>query len=279
MTYPLAMYSPELRRDTVERLFDAVKLYGFEQVQFDFLSVCEEELPPSLEAPLLDRVKLAAADRCLTICAVNGTFNLIHPNRQVVAENIARFEVLAKGCTALGCKLITLCTGTRDRTSMWRWHEENESPEAWDDLLWAMEQLLTIAKRYDLLLGVEPEASNVVNTPEKARLLLDTMQSDQLKVIFDPANLFHVGDARPEKAISILEHAFGLLWEDIALAHGKDIHAGEGISFTGAGRGIVPYEHFFSLLESIGYQGPLVAHGIHSEADFPYSVAFLRSLL
>lgn len=142
-----------------------------------------------------------------------------------------------------------------------------------------MERLLALADQYDLTLGVETEASNVVNTPERARLLLDTLKSRRLKIIFDPANLFHPGTACAEKAADIVEHAFDLLKEDIVLTHAKDIRAGEGIAFTSAGRGIVPFRRFLELLDSIGYAGPVVAHGIHDEAEFPFSTAFLNGLM
>ena len=91
--------------------------------------------------------------------------------------------------------------------------------------------------------------------------------------------MFHPGTACAEKATDIVEHAFDLLKEDIVLAHAKDIRAGEGIAFTSAGRGIVPFRRFFELLDSIGYAGPVVAHGIHDEAEFPFSTAFLNGLM
>ena len=273
------MFSPEIQRDTIGRLFDAAKIYGFDAVQFDFLSVCEEEMPGAISPSLVRDIRRAAEHRGITICAVNGTFNMIHPDPDVVACGIKRFEQIASASAGLGCSLITLCTGTRNTEHMWKPHPDNDAPEAWQDLLRTMEKLLSLAERYDLTLGVETEASNVVNTPERARLLLDTVKNRRLKIIFDPANLFHPGTASPEKAVDIVEHAFSLLKDDIVLAHAKDIRAGDGITFTSAGRGIVPFERFFALLDSIGYTGPVVAHGIHNETEFPFSTAFLNQLM
>lgn len=278
MKRSLGMFSPEIARDTVERLFDAAKLYGFESMQFDFLSVCPDELPAKIAPALTARIRHAANRRGITISAVNGTFNMIHPDPAQVEDGIRRFSELAAACPDLDCRLVTLCTGTRNAESMWRPHPDNETPNAWDDLLRTLEKLLHIADRYGLCLGIETEASNVVNTPERARRLLDTVRSDRLKIIFDPANLFHAGMAHPENAEAVVTHAFSLLSRDIVLAHAKDIHAGDGISFTSAGRGIVPFERVFSLLDSIGYQGPVIAHGIHDEAEFPFSVAFLSAI-
>ena len=57
---------------------------------------------------------------------------------------------------ALGTRLITLCTGTRDPNDMWRAHPDNDSESAWRDLTVAMQRAIEIAGRYDVFLGIEP---------------------------------------------------------------------------------------------------------------------------
>jgi len=275
----LGTYSPEIRRDTIERYFDAVALYGFKEVQFDFQTACGAQMPEAISEATICRIRKAADAHGVRICAVNGTFNMIHPDRTVVDEGVRRFEEIARACKGLGCGIITLCTGTRNTSSMWRPHPDNASEQAWEDMLSTTRRLKKIAENYDVVLGIETEASNVVNTPERARKLLDVMNSNHFGIIFDPANLFHAGTARAENAVAVVEHAFELLKDDLVLAHAKDIHEGDGIAFTSAGRGIVPFERFFDLLDGIGYNGPVIAHGIHDEAEFAYSVSFLKSLM
>lgn len=279
MKRKLGMFSPEITRDTVERLFDAAAVYGFEAMQFDFLSVCAEEMPHAVDAKTIRRIKNASLASGVGICAVNGTFNMIHPDKCEVEDGIERFRAVAAAAAELESPLITLCTGTRCRESMWRPHAGNETAQAWDDMIDTCGKLCDIAAANGVLLGVETEASNVVNTAEKALKLVAGSGLSGLKIIFDPANLFHAGDAHPENAVEIVEHAFGLLKDHIALAHGKDIHAGDGIDFTSAGRGIVPYERMFALLDGIGYDGPVVLHGIHDESEFAYSTQFIQRLM
>ena len=84
------------------------------------------------------------------------------------------------------------------------------------------------ASALGLALGVEVEASNVVNTARRARDLLDACGSDALKIILDCANLFHAGKAHPRFVRETIGEAFALLGGDIALAHGKDIRESEG---------------------------------------------------
>ena len=61
----LGMYSVELRRPSVAELFAAMQGYGFSQVQFNFASVCHEELPAEIAPSLLAEIDgQATAPRC-----------------------------------------------------------------------------------------------------------------------------------------------------------------------------------------------------------------------
>ena len=69
------------------------------------------------------------------------------------------------------------CAQDEDPIDMWRRHPDNDSPEAWDDLLSTMEVLVNIAEEFGLELAVEPEPANVISDAVKARQLLDTMRT------------------------------------------------------------------------------------------------------
>lgn len=273
----LGMYSAEILRPTADELFHAIRGYGFTQVQLDLASVCSEQMPREISRELLDEIAAAAQSNGVDVVAINGTFNMIHPDLEVRREGTTRFAVVADACRALGCGLVTLCTGTRSREGMWRWHEDNDTEEAWADLLETMEPIVEIAEAHGLDLGIECEASNTVSSAERARRLMDEMKSPRLKIIMDAANLFHRGEAHRENVRRIIGSAFALLGDEIILAHGKDLHAGEGLEFTSAGRGIVDFDYFLDLLYASGYRDGMILHGMKNEEEFPPSVAFMRA--
>jgi sugar phosphate isomerase/epimerase len=273
------MLTGELSRPTVAELFDAIQSYGFGEVQLGLSSFGLGEMPSLVEPERLEDIYEQASSRAIDIVAVNGTFNMIHPDRAVREEGIRRLDVTAQACKYLHCGFVTLCTGTRNLESMWRWHDGNREPDAWDDLLETMAQAVAIADRYDLLLGIETEASNVVNSPERARALLDAFPSGRLKIIMDVANLFQRGQAHPENVRPVIDNAFELLGRDIQIAHGKDIKAGDGLEFTHAGNGIVDYPYFVEKLAASGYTGGFLVHGIKGEQYFPGVVSFMRGVL
>jgi sugar phosphate isomerase/epimerase len=135
-----------------------------------------------------------------------------------------------------------------------------------------MEQALAIAEEHDIWLAVEPETANVVDSPAKARRLLDELGSPRLKIIIDPANLFHVEDLPYQRAI--LDTAFDLLGPDIVLAHAKDVRVEGGtVHHVTAGAGVLDYRHYLSLLRHIPV--PLIMHGL-AEEEVGSALAFLR---
>jgi sugar phosphate isomerase/epimerase len=156
---------------------------------------------------------------------------------------------------------------------MWRGHPANSRPDAWADLLTA--QALAVAEEYDLWLAIEPETANVIDSPAKARRLLDELRSPRLKIIIDPANLFHVEDLPHQRAI--LDTTFHLLGPDIVLAHAKDVLVVDGtVHHVAAGTGLLDYAYYLTLLRHAPV--PLIVHGL-AEAEVECALAFLQRAL
>ena len=125
-------------------------------------------------------------------------------------------------------------------------------------------------------MGVETEASNIINTAQKARKYLDEIQSPHLKIIMDGANLFHPGQKQPMK--ETLDNAFQLLGKDIVIAHAKDFSYDGNLKFVAAGEGELDFAYFIHLLKQAGYTGSLIMHGL-SEQQIPSSKQFLERIL
>jgi sugar phosphate isomerase/epimerase len=269
---PIGIFAKTFPRPTLEENLDAVCHHRLGVVQYNLACAGLPSLPERIEPHLARRIGAAAAARRITIAAVSGTFNMIDPVRERRDAGMRRLRQLAGACALLGTKTITLCTGTRDPDDMWRGHPANGRADAWADLLRAMEQALAIAEEHDLWLAVEPETANVVDSPARARRLLDELRSPRLKIIIDPANLLHVKDLPHQRAI--LDTAFCLLGPDIVLAHAKDVRvvAGE-VHHVAAGTGLLDYRHYLALLRHV--RVPLIVHGL-TEGEVKGALAFLR---
>lgn len=263
-------------RPSFEEVLDAAAGHGLEAIQLNLESVGLPPMPDRLDPDLCRRVRDQVAARDLTLAAVSGTFNIIHPDPEERARNFRSLRVVADACPALGAPLITFSTGTRNADYMWASHPDNESPEAWSDMLEAMTEAVEVAAEHEVPLVFEPEVSNIVDSAPKARRLLDHFDSPFLKVVIDGANLFGAGDL-PRMA-EILDEAFALLGPDVEMAHAKDLVRDGEAGHVAAGTGLLDYERYLRLLREAGFDGALVLHSL-DEDQVPGSLRFLRQTL
>jgi sugar phosphate isomerase/epimerase len=272
----IGIFSKTFARPTLGAVLDAVAEHGVHAVQFNLSCAGVEEIPDVIAPTLVATIRQEMAARGITMSAISGTFNMIHPDMAERQAGLRRLRTLAAACESLGTSVITLCTGTRNTQSMWRSHPDNGSEDAWRDLVVSMHETAAIAEEYGVTMAFEPEVSNVIDSAQRARRLLDEIGSPYLKVVMDGANVFHKGELPHMTAI--LTEAFDLLGNDIALAHAKDLtedgHAGN----AAAGTGLLDYDLYVRLLHESGYTGALVLHGL-SEAQTPGCIEFLRARL
>jgi len=254
---------------------DPIQALGVAAVHFDALCLGLPSMPDRIEAEQIIRSREALLTRGQWMASLSATFNMAHPDPAERATGLRQMEVLAAAAHPFGTDLLTLCTGTRSRESMWRFHPESADPEAWADMRATMEQAIAIAERYGLRLGIEPEVANVVSSPRLARRLLDEMASDRLTIVMDGANIFPAGTLPRQR--EILDEAFDLLGGDIGLVHAKDLTRDGAAGNAAAGTGLLDYAYYIELLRGSGYDGPVVLHGL-TAAQAPGCVAFLRSL-
>jgi sugar phosphate isomerase/epimerase len=270
----LGIFARTFNRPSLTETLDAVRDSRLRTMQFNMALTGGPSLPEAIPDELAGEIRRATADRGLRMAAVSGTYNMAHPDAGVRADGGRRLGVLIAAAPSLGTGVVTLCTGSRDATDMWRRHPDNTTPEAWRDMLAAVEAAVGAAEAHDVAVAFEPEHNNVVNSAAAARRLLDEMRSPRLRVVIDAANLFEGGDLDRQR--DTLREAFELLGNDLALAHAKDVRDDGRI--VAAGRGDLDYEQYLALLSAAGGDVPLIMHGL-AEAEVADSRAFLQAAL
>lgn len=255
-------------------VLQAVQDAGLHRIQFNFASAGLPSMPDAVDEPTRNLIQAALQQTPLAIEAVSGTFNMIHPDPTERKAGLRRLAVIARQCHWLGTQVVTLCTGSRNARDMWKAHPDNNLPDAWYDLRQSLDGALELAGQYNLLLGIEPETANVINSVDKAVQLLGEVNSPRLRIIFDPANLF---EKEPLPVIQDrITHGLHRLGDHIVSAHAKDRN--EQGQVVAAGRGILPYSYYLRGLHHIGYQGNLILHGLAAN-EVAGSVTFLRQQL
>lgn len=274
--FSLGIFAKTFPRSTLAATFGSIAALGLRSLQFNFSCCGLPTLPDRIEPALLNELRALAKHHSLRVAAISATFNLIHPDPAVRRHGLDRLPVLAEAATFLECPVLTLCTGTRDPEDMWRVHPDNASPAAWRDLRLGIDSALAATESSRILLGIEPETSNVVDSARSCRRLLDETNSPRLRVVMDPANLLGPGD--PSGQSEIMTSAFDLLGDSITLAHAKELGPDLQPDGRGPGRGIMDWPGYIQLLHSCRHVGALVLHGLREEETAP-AVLYLSGIM
>lgn len=273
----LGIFAKVFEPEPIDALFAAVAAAGYESVQFNLTCVGLPMLPDEpVPAETIAEIATAAQRHGISLPAISGTFNMIHPDRAVVAQGLAGLARVGEVCQQLQIPVITLCSGTRDLESMWREHPDNVSAAAWADLVSAIREALAVTPPM-VSLAIEPEPANVAHAAPAARRLCDEIGDPRLGVTLDAANLIKARSAAEDR--QIFDDAFALLSDRVVLAHAKDRMADGTV--CPAGRGAVDFPYFVERLRGIGFTGSLIAHGIDvseaaATADYLHRVLALR---
>ncbi|MBU4398529.1 MAG: sugar phosphate isomerase/epimerase [Planctomycetes bacterium] len=257
----------------LDEILDAIVGHGLTCAHLSVASAGVAGLPGKLDEDLCVAVRGAFERRGLRMVTVSGTFNAIHPDPTVRKQGIRGVQRLIQACDALGTRMVTFCTGTRNRDNMWQYHPDNIKREAWADLLSTLGALIPTAEAHGVMLGIEPDQGNVVDSAIKARMLLDEMKSKQLRIVLDGANLFH-HHALSDMTV-VLKEAFELLGPDIEIVHAKDITGDDTKKNQAAGTGLLDWPTYFRLMKSSGFDGPLLLHNM-KPSQVATSVQFVR---
>ena len=204
----VGIMSGDIARPTLEETLDAILGHDIRHLQFNLGSLnMEGSLSDKLaKAPV---VRAEIEKRGMVIAALAGTVNMVHPDEEKRQEAIEYLKSLIPACDPMGTSVIATCTGSRDSESMWRWHPDNDTEEAWQMLHNTLKQVLPVAEAAGVIIAFEPEINNVASTVHKSRQLIDEMGSPNLKVVMDAANIFGKDDLSRMK--EILDEAFALL--------------------------------------------------------------------
>ncbi len=231
---------------------------GFSAAQFNLACAGLDPVPAAVPGSVSCSLRSAAEASSVSLPALSGTCNLAHPDVDVRHDGVTRLRGVIGCAAAAGIPMVTLCTGSRNAADQWAPHPDNSSPEAWADMRACMAQLAEMAEGAGVVLGIEPEQANVVREVSDVLRLARELQTDRLRIILDPANLFETGT--PAEVRGIVARAVGEAAPMLGLAHAKDRSPGGAV--VPPGEGAVDFPDFVLRLAAAGYEGALITHGI-----------------
>lgn len=152
--------------------------------------------------------------------AVLGCYlNLAHPDKNELKKIQEKYMAHIRFAAHLGCGVVGTETGAPnaeykfDPNTCW-------TDDALKIFIEGVNPVVEYAEKMGVLLAIEPVVRHIVSTPERARKVLDEINSPNLRIILDPVNLLETFNY--ENQDEIFASAVELLGRDTAVLHVKD---------------------------------------------------------
>ena len=153
------------------------------------------------------------------VLSVLGCYiNLTDTDEKKRQESLNKFKNHLRFSKYLKTSLVGTETGCFNTT--YTYTKLNDSEEAFNLFLNSMKTLVNYAEEIQTNLAIEGVAKHIISTPEKMKKALDILNSDRLKVIFDPVNFLTINNYQNQR--EIITQAFKLFGDKIERIHLKD---------------------------------------------------------
>lgn len=156
--------------------------------------------------------------------AILGCYvNIIHPNLEERKKAINLFENYLAYSKSLNCPIVATETGSID--NIFAPHKENWTDEVFDLTVKQIKKLTNCAEKLGALVGIEPGVNHPIYNVETTKKLLARVDSPNLKIIFDPANMVLNSD---DSELEIVKAGIKELNNSIYAFHIKDYDFEDG---------------------------------------------------
>lgn len=185
--------------------------------------------------------------------AVLGCYlNLCNPDPEQHKQIVEKYKAHIRFASVLGCGVVGTETGAVNVE--YKYEPANHTEEAFNLFIENLKPIVKYAEQFGVIVAIEPVWKHIVCTIERARKVLDAIDSPNLQIIFDPVNVLYTGNI--DRQDEIIEQAFDLLRDDIAVVHCKDyVVEGDELKSIAAGTGGLNYP---LLLKKIKQYKPYV---------------------
>ena len=185
--------------------------------------------------------------------AVLGCYlNLCNPDPEQHKQIVEKYKAHIRFASVLGCGVVGTETGAVNVE--YKYEPANHTEEALNLFIENLKPIVKYAEQFGVIIAIEPVWKHIVCTIERARKVLDAINSPNLQIIFDPVNVLYTGNI--DRQAEIIEQAFDLLRDEIAVVHCKDfVVEGDELKSIAAGTGGLNYP---LLLKKIKQYKPYV---------------------
>jgi len=238
----------DMEKMSLEKLAKSIKKSGFHTTQLA-IGKSYPELYTGygcLSTGLANHIGKAFKENDISIAILGCYINMIHPDDIIRDKEINKFKEMLRYARDFGCSIVGTETGTLNLNGGYTL--ENYKEEPFLQAVESVKQLVSEAEKFGVIVGIEGGINHPVHDIYKMKRLLDLVNSNNLQVIFDPANFMTIDYAQNQA--QFFQDAFTLFGHNITALHMKDfIIENKEIKIVPAGQGILDYEALFRVFK------------------------------
>lgn len=142
----------------------------------------------------------------------------IEPSISDISQRLSNIDIFKQNL--IYAKQIDVPYVATETTHLYPNATENQRETAYKNLLDSTLRIVEQAENLGVNVAIEPVAEHTLNTPELAYRLITDVNSDKLKIIFDPVNMILPNTWYEQE--DIFTRYFNLLGDYICVIHAKD---------------------------------------------------------
>lgn len=238
----------------LEELIPNIHNLGFKCMHIALFKSIKEFKPDicTMTPGLAMYMKELCIENKVDIAVLGCYLNLCNPDPEQHKQIVEKYKAHIRFASVLGCGVVGTETGAVNVE--YKYEPANHTEEALNLFIENLKPIVKYAEQFGVIVAIEPVWKHIVCTIERARKVLDAINSPNLQIIFDPVNVLYTGNI--DRQDEIIEQAFDLLRDDIAVVHCKDyVVEGDELKSIAAGTGGLNYP---LLLKKIKQYKPYV---------------------
>lgn len=228
----------------------------------------------SITPGMAQYIKNTLGKHDINISILGCYINLANPDSDELNDLLDTFKEYIRFAKYLDCNIVGTETGALNKEYVYT--EKNHTEEAFERSLNSIKTLVDEAEKFGVIVGIEGVTKHVMNTPERLKRALDSINSNNLQVIFDPINF--IDESNYQKQDEIIKKSFDLFGDKIVIIHAKDFVYNDGkIKQVSIGKGQFNYPLLLSLIKEKKPYIDIILEDTVPE-DIDSSIAYIENI-
>ncbi len=191
-------------------------------------------------------VRRVFRERGLDVAVLGCYLNLAHPEEEKLREIQSRYYGSLRVAALAGIGMVGTETGSPN--AAYKLDANTHTEEALQTFIRNLAPVVECAEHYGVTMAIEPVWNHIVFNADRARTVLRSIGSRNLRIIFDPVNL--LSPENLDQREWVLADAMEKLCDDIAMVHLKDYVRRDGsLVSIAAGTGEMDYTEILRFLK------------------------------